>query len=64
LFETVELAPGDTVRIPAVLPKLTETPGGTDWIGPKLGEHNEEIYREFLGMSENEFEVLKSDGII
>jgi crotonobetainyl-CoA:carnitine CoA-transferase CaiB-like acyl-CoA transferase len=64
LFETVELEPGDTVRIPAVLPKLTATPGGTDWIGPKLGEHNEEIYREFLGMSESEYEDLIAQEII
>lgn len=64
IFETVEIAPGDTVKIPAVLPKLTATPGGTDWIGPQLGAHNEEIYREFLGMSEDEFEELKSKGII
>lgn len=58
LFETVELAPGDTVKIPSVLPKLTATPGGTDWIGPKLGEHNEEVYCNFLGMSRGEYEDL------
>ncbi|MBP7475538.1 MAG: CoA transferase [Pyrinomonadaceae bacterium] len=64
MFETVELAPGDTVKIPTMLPKLTETPGGTDWPGPKLGEHNEEIYREFLGMSEAEYEDLIAKEII
>ncbi|MEQ1924482.1 MAG: CaiB/BaiF CoA-transferase family protein [Pyrinomonadaceae bacterium] len=64
LFETVELAPGDTVRIPAVLPKLTETPGGTEWIGPKLGEHNHEVYCGFLGMSQSEYEGLVAEEII
>jgi crotonobetainyl-CoA:carnitine CoA-transferase CaiB-like acyl-CoA transferase len=64
LFEEVEIEPGDTVKIPAVLPKLTETPGGTDWIGPKLGEHNEEIYRGFLEMSQSEYEGLIADDII
>ena len=64
LFETVELAPGDTVKIPAVLPKLTETPGGTNWIGPKLGEHNEEVYRGFLGLSASEYEDLIASEII
>jgi crotonobetainyl-CoA:carnitine CoA-transferase CaiB-like acyl-CoA transferase len=64
LFEEVEIEPGDTVKIPAVLPKLTETPGGTDWIGPKLGEHNEEIYRGFLEMSQGEYEDLISQEII
>lgn len=64
LFETVEIAPGDTVKIPAVLPKLTATPGGTDWIGPRLGEHNEEIYRGFLEMSQSEYEDLIANEII
>jgi crotonobetainyl-CoA:carnitine CoA-transferase CaiB-like acyl-CoA transferase len=64
LFEEVEIEPGDTVKIPAVLPKLTETPGGTDWIGPKLGEHNEEIYRGFLEMSQSEYEGLIADDVI
>lgn len=64
IFETVEIEEGDNVKIPAVLPKLTETPGGTDWIGPKLGEHNEEIYRGFLEMSQAEFEDLIAEEII
>jgi formyl-CoA transferase len=64
LFEEVEIEPGDTVKIPAVLPKLTATPGGTDWIGPKLGEHNEEIYCGFLGMSQSEYEDLIANEII
>ncbi len=64
IFETVEIAPGDCVKIPAVLPKLTETPGGTDWIGPRLGEHNEEIFRGFLGLSQSQFEDLIAEEII
>lgn len=64
IFETVRIAPDDRVKIPAVLPKLSETPGGTDWIGPKLGEHNEEILRGFLGLSQNEFEDLIAEEII
>jgi len=64
IFETVEIGAGDTVKIPAVLPKLSETPGGTDWIGPKLGKHNDEIYRGFLGMSDGEIEDLKAQEVI
>jgi formyl-CoA transferase len=64
IFETVEIAPGDTVKIPAMLPKLTETPGGTDWIGPRLGEHNEEIFRGFLQMPQSEYEDLIASEII
>ncbi|HMS39274.1 MAG TPA: CaiB/BaiF CoA-transferase family protein [Pyrinomonadaceae bacterium] len=64
IFEEVEIEPNDTVKIPAVLPKLTATPGGTDWIGPKLGAHNEEIYRGFLEMSQSEYEDLIASEII
>lgn len=64
IFEEVEIEKGDSVKIPAVLPKLTETPGRTDWIGPKLGEHNEEIYRGFLEMSQSEYEDLIAQEII
>ena len=64
IFETVEIEAGDTVKIPVVLPFLSETPGGTDWIGPKLGEHNEEIYRGFLEMSQAEYEDLIAGEII
>lgn len=64
LFEEVNLGESDAVKIPAVLPKLTATPGGTDWIGPKLGEHNEEIFRGFLEMSQGEYEDLIANEII
>jgi crotonobetainyl-CoA:carnitine CoA-transferase CaiB-like acyl-CoA transferase len=64
IFETVEITENDAVKIPAVLPKLSETPGGTDWIGAKLGEHNEEIYRGFLEISQSEYENLIASEII
>jgi crotonobetainyl-CoA:carnitine CoA-transferase CaiB-like acyl-CoA transferase len=64
VWETVEIEPGDTVKIPAVLPKLSLTPGGTDWVGPKLGAHNEEVYCGMLGMSPAELADLQEQGII
>lgn len=63
-FETVETAAGEKVRIPAVLPKLTETPGGTEWVGPALGEHTEEVLVGFLGLSDAEFEDLRAAEVI
>ena len=64
VWETVELEPGDTVKIPAILPKLSATPGRTEWTGPKLGAHNQEVYGELLGMSGDEITRLAADGII
>ena len=52
------------VVVPNVLPKLSETPGELKWLGPDMGQHNDEIYRGRLGLSAEEVERLKSEGII
>lgn len=43
MFETLELPDGRPFKAPAVVPRLSETPGGTDWIGPELGAHTDEV---------------------
>ncbi|CAN5768614.1 hypothetical protein BH11PSE3_BH11PSE3_10540 [soil metagenome] len=52
------------VVVPNVLPRLSETPGELKWLGADLGQHNDEIYRGRLGLSDEELERLKGDGII
>ena len=52
------------VVVPNLLPKLSETPGELKWLGPDLGQHNEEIYRGRLGMSADEVERFKREGVI
>ena len=52
------------VVVPNVLPKLSETPGELKWLGPDMGQHNEEIYRGRLGLSADEVERLKREGVI
>ncbi len=44
LFEEVEIN-GKPLKIPALIPKLSETPGGTAWPGPAVGSHNEEVFK-------------------
>jgi crotonobetainyl-CoA:carnitine CoA-transferase CaiB-like acyl-CoA transferase len=63
LFEQVEVN-GESLKIPAILPKLTDTPGRTDWPGPEVGAFNHEIYHDWLGMAEDELAVLAERGII
>jgi succinyl-CoA:(S)-malate CoA-transferase subunit B len=50
--------------VPNVVPRLTDTPGGIDRLGPALGEHNDEVYRKRLGLSEARIQALKEAGVI
>jgi len=63
LFETVTID-GEPLKIPAIIPKLDETPGRTDWPGAALGAHNDEVYRDLLGMSEDALAELKRAGVV
>jgi len=64
LFQEVDLGDGDKVKLPAISPRLTETPGGIEWPGPKLGAHNHEIYGGLLGYGDEEINKLVAAGII
>ena len=45
------LKSGLNLYMPSVVPRLTKTPGGTQWLGPSLGEHNREVLKA-LGLGE------------
>jgi crotonobetainyl-CoA:carnitine CoA-transferase CaiB-like acyl-CoA transferase len=47
-----------------VVPKLSETPGAIDFLGPPIGAHNDAVYRGELGYSEERIAILKRDQII
>ena len=52
------------VRMQAVYPRLSATPGRIQRGAPKLGEHNQEVYGTVLGLSVGEIAALEADGII
>ena len=52
------------LRMPDVLPRLSETPGKIRYAGLPMGVHNEEIYRQRLGLSEAELRELRAAGVI
>ncbi len=52
------------VVVPAVYPRLSETPGEVQSLGPALGDANEEIYGEQLGLSDGQRAALKDKGVI
>lgn len=64
MFEQVTLPGGRELKVPAHVPKLSETPAETRWVGPELGAHNQEVYGELLGLTEAELEELKQSRVI
>jgi crotonobetainyl-CoA:carnitine CoA-transferase CaiB-like acyl-CoA transferase len=52
------------VSIPGVIPKLSETPGEINSLGPSLGASNDDIFARLLGMNAERIAALKSAGVI
>lgn len=47
-----------------VVPRLSATPGAVRWAGPALGEHNDEVYGQLLGLTEERRGKLAAEGVI
>ena len=52
------------LKMQNVAPKLSETPGSIRSPSPALGQHNDEVYRELLGLTEERYAELKSAKVI
>lgn len=52
------------IVIPDVLPKLSEAPGTIDSLGPALGDWNQKVYGERLGLSPAQMKNMKKNGVI
>jgi crotonobetainyl-CoA:carnitine CoA-transferase CaiB-like acyl-CoA transferase len=63
LFETVEID-GQPLKIPAIMPKLSRTPGATRWPGGELGHDNQEVLGGLLGLDEQQMEELRATAVI
>lgn len=57
------LGDGKSLKLPGIVPKLSETPGDVNWVGPKLGEHTAEVLTA-LGYGDDEQRELRRRGII
>ena len=64
LFEELEISNGEKLKIPRIVPLMSETPGRTEWAGPALGTHNEEVYGQQLGLTKEELNTLQQQGVI
>ncbi|MBN9267121.1 MAG: CoA transferase, partial [Hyphomicrobium sp.] len=52
------------IAMPNVVPRLSDTPGKVEWLGPTLGEHNDDVYKGLLGLSDGEIGRLKDKGVV
>jgi crotonobetainyl-CoA:carnitine CoA-transferase CaiB-like acyl-CoA transferase len=47
-----------------VVPRLSATPGSIGWVGPELGEHNDEVFGDILQMPADEQTYLRGLNVI
>jgi formyl-CoA transferase len=63
MLQTVQLNDGSALKVPGVVPKLSETPGRVAGGGPDLGEHTQQILAS-IGVSPEQLQLLKEKGVI
>ena len=63
MIEKHALPDGTPVELPAIVPKLSGSPGATRWLGPALGEHTEEVLAS-LGIRGEAYARLLEQGIV
>jgi CoA:oxalate CoA-transferase len=51
------------VKVPGSLFKMSKTPGKIDYPAPFLGQHTQEVFSEFLGLTQQEIANLESEGL-
>jgi formyl-CoA transferase len=52
-----------SLKVPGIVPKLSDTPGATRWLGPKLGAHTAEVLKA-IGYDETRISALEQSGVI
>ena len=55
---------GETIVVPSVIPRLSETPGQIRHLGPKLGEHTVDVLKDLLGLNERQIDELRNKHVI
>lgn len=55
---------GETIIVPSVIPRLSETPGEIRHLGPKLGQHTDEVLTGLLGLDEQKISELRRKRVV
>ena len=62
MIERRTLPDGQPIDLPGIVPKLSETPGRTRWVGPALGADTREVLAS-IGIDDAEFQRLRAKGV-
>jgi len=63
MIRSITLRDGSALKVPGIVPKLTDTPGGITALAPRLGEHTDAVLRE-LGCDERVIAALHQAGVV
>lgn len=63
MFVQGRLPDGKAFRMPGIVPKLSDTPGSTEWVGPELGQHTSALLQR-LGYSPAQIAGLREQGAV
>jgi crotonobetainyl-CoA:carnitine CoA-transferase CaiB-like acyl-CoA transferase len=63
LFQSVDVD-GQPLKIPAITPFLSETPGSTRSPAPKIGEHTNEVLRALAGATDADLATWREAKVI
>jgi crotonobetainyl-CoA:carnitine CoA-transferase CaiB-like acyl-CoA transferase len=63
MLEQHRLPDGTPVKLPGIVPRLSDDPGGTRWLGPALGEHTDEVLTR-IGYDAAQIAALRGAGAV
>jgi crotonobetainyl-CoA:carnitine CoA-transferase CaiB-like acyl-CoA transferase len=54
----------EDLRMQNVFPRMSRTQGSVRWPGPALGQHNDEVYGDLLGLTPDELAELRARSVV
>jgi formyl-CoA transferase len=63
MIESARLPDGREFHVPGIVPKLSATPGSTEWLGAALGQHTDEVLAR-LGYPAEKIAELRAAGAV
>jgi crotonobetainyl-CoA:carnitine CoA-transferase CaiB-like acyl-CoA transferase len=52
------------MTVQAPVPRFSESTGRVDHLGPRLGEHNTDVYGDLLGLNTTDIDTLRARGVL